>query len=76
MPLQKFRSLEEAQDALWSEPSDPKHWAAVAQVWALAASIDRRRFPPGVYKHRSIEDANRQMDEWLELTEQEASDRK
>ncbi len=40
MPLQKFRTLEEAQDALWSDPHDPRHWAAVAQVWALAARID------------------------------------
>jgi hypothetical protein len=68
MPLQKFRSLEEAQDALWSDPRDSQHWAAVAQAWALAAASDRRRLPPGLYKYHSIDEANRQMDEWMGLS--------
>ena len=69
MPVQKFHSFEAAADALWADPHDPRHWAAIRQVWALADRLSPQRFPSGVFKHRSIEDANRQMDAWLGLAE-------
>jgi hypothetical protein len=36
----------------------------IAAVWRLAARLAPQRFPPGVYRHRSIEEANRQAEEW------------
>jgi len=36
----------------------------MAAVWGFAASASQMRFPPGVYKHRSIEESNRLRDEW------------
>lgn len=64
MPVRKFRSLEEMEDALWREPGDPELFRAIEGVWAFADQTCPRRFPPGVYRHRSIEDAERQREQW------------
>ena len=64
MPFKKLRSLQEAEEAVWREPGDPGLWQAVRGVWKLSTRLFARQFPPGVYKHRSIEDANRQREAW------------
>jgi hypothetical protein len=66
MPFRKVRSLQELEDALWREPGDPALWRAVARVWDFAARTCPRHFPPGVYKHRSIEEAQALRDQWEE----------
>lgn len=66
MPVRKFRSLQEMEDALWRQPGDPELWRAIASVWRFAEQTCPRRFPPGVYKHRSVEDAKRQRELWEE----------
>ena len=68
MPVRKFRSLEEMQameDSLWREPG-PELWRAIASVWRFAERTCPKRFPPGVYRHRSIEDAQRLREVWEE----------
>ena len=59
MPVRKFRSIEEmnASCELWFEPGDPRLWRAIEGVWdfALASGL---RFPPGVYKHRTVEESD------------------
>ncbi|HLA76941.1 MAG TPA: hypothetical protein VJU18_05100 [Vicinamibacteria bacterium] len=64
MPVRKFRSLQETEDALWRPPGDPKLWRAMASVWDFAARTCPRHFPPGVHKHRSIEDAQALRERW------------
>jgi len=66
MPVRKFRSVEEMEDSTWRQPGDPDLWRAIASVWSFAARTFPKRFPPGVYRHRSIEDAQRQRDLWDE----------
>ncbi len=66
MPVRKFRSLQEMEDALWRQPGDPELERAIASVWDFAARTCQRTFPPGVYKHRSIEAAERLREEWEE----------
>lgn len=64
MPVRKLRSLEEAEDAVWRDPGDPRLWEVIRGVWGLSSRVFPRRFPPGVHRHRSIEDANRQREAW------------
>jgi hypothetical protein len=59
MPVIKFRSLEAAREALWIDPADPKLLNTVQWVWSLAARFAPLRFPPGVHKYRSIEEAGK-----------------
>jgi len=64
MPIRKFRNVEEMDCNLWYEPGDPRLWDAIAAVWNFAARASGLRFPPGVYKHRSIEESERLREVW------------
>ena len=66
MPIRKFRSIEEmkAHCDLWFEPGDPRLWRAMEDVWGFALSASGLRFPPGVYKHRTLEESDRLREEW------------
>jgi len=66
MPVRKIRNLQEMEDSLWREPGSPELWRAIDAVWKFAERTCPQRFPPGVYRHRSIEDAQRQRDLWEE----------
>lgn len=65
MPVRKFRTLQDMEDSLWREPG-PELWRAIDAVWSFAAETCPRRFPPGVYRHRTLEEAQRQRDLWEE----------
>ena len=64
MPVRKFKRVEEMDRASWLAPDDPALLRRIAYVWTLARKMSPRRFPPGVYKHRSIEALNEQCAEW------------
>ena len=64
MPLRKYRSLQEMEDSLWRRSDDPSLLDAMARVWEFADRTCPRRFPPGVYRHRSLEEAARQRELW------------
>jgi len=64
MPLYKYRYLEELPAERWRTPGDPELYRAVARLWAASRRLRPRRFPPGVTRHRSIEEMNVQRDDW------------
>lgn len=64
MPVRKFHSVAEMEASAWLEPGDPRLARAVRLCWDLAARLAPIRFPPGVYKHRSIEELNACTDAW------------
>lgn len=64
MPVHKFRSFEEAREALWGEPGDGEYLRRIAWLWAFAQRLAPRRYPCGVHRYRSIEAANVARDEW------------
>ncbi len=64
MPVTRFRDVREMEGNTWFEPGDPKLFAAMRAVWDLAARTTRPHFPPGVYKHRSIEAAASLAETW------------
>jgi len=62
MPVRKFRTIDEAQRALWLEPGDPRIWERAVRRWHLHRFFaPQRRTPrvPGVFKYRSIEEKQR-----------------
>lgn len=62
MPVWKYRTLEEAERALWTTSDDPALPRRIRSHW-------RRSSPPlagprGVLKYRTIEDANADREKW------------
>lgn len=66
MGVKKFRSVDEMENAIWREPGDPTLWKAIEAVWDFAERTVGARFPPGVYKHRTIEEAKELRERWDE----------
>lgn len=65
MPVRKYRDVSEMED-VWYEPGDPRLFAALREIWRFSYEFCRPHFPPGVYKHRSIEELNAQTERWQE----------
>ena len=66
MPVVKFRTFEEAREALWSDVIDEAYLKRVADLWERSAKLHPKRFRPGVYKYRSIEEMNRAQSHLLD----------
>jgi hypothetical protein len=64
MPVRKFRSVEEMGRPAWRQPGDPELYRVMAGLWDVGRRTSRRRYPPGVHKHASIEDMHRVQEIW------------
>lgn len=64
MPVRKYRNIEEMEGNTWREPGDPELFKAIRSTWEFAQRTLQPTFPPGVYKHRSIEALWEQEEEW------------
>ncbi len=64
MPVRKFRDVSEMNETRWFEPKDPALFRAIKHTWTLAERICPQRFPPGVYRHRTIEEAQALREKW------------
>jgi hypothetical protein len=64
MPVRRFRDLQQVEDALWREPGSAELFRAMERVWDFARRSCPRHFPPGVHKHRSLEEAQAQREAW------------
>ena len=64
MPVRKFRSVQDMERPLWREPGDPLLYRTMARLWEFGRRTGGRRFPPGVYRHRSIEELTALVDRW------------
>jgi hypothetical protein len=65
MPIQRFRSLDEARRALWVAPDDPALVTRIRQVWRFSARLLDRRIPRGLRRFASIEAANAERERWI-----------
>jgi len=54
MSVRRFRSFEEARQALWTEPGDPALLERLKRLGELARPVDR---PRGVFRYRTIGEA-------------------
>ena len=66
MPVQKFRSIEEMNKAVAPESSEPhfeRFLRHCAQWWAIAPKY----YPRGVFKFRTIEEAQKAREKYTPL---------
>ena len=64
MPVHKYRDVASMPDRSWRSPGDPTLSQAIRHVWDFAQHTTQPRFPPGLYKHRTVEDAAVQRQAW------------
>jgi hypothetical protein len=66
MPVYKYRDVAEMEGNTWRRAGDPELFQAIRRTWDFARRTLRPHFPPGVYKHRSIEEAEALRERWEE----------
>ena len=66
MPVRKFRSVGDMDQTHWREPGDPELYEAIAALWATGAAVVGHRFPPGVYRHQTIESLDALAESWAQ----------
>lgn len=64
MPVYKFKTFEEAERALWNFHPDEAYYSRVAELWNFANKLSPVSYPRGIFKFRSLEEANKQREEW------------
>ncbi|MBI1930716.1 hypothetical protein HYR99_41530 [Candidatus Poribacteria bacterium] len=64
MPVYKYKTFEEAESALWNFHPNAAYFNQVAELWKFANQLCPITYPQGIFKYRSIEEANQQRDEW------------
>jgi len=57
MPVKKFRSVEEMPPVDWCETVDEECFRRIARLWARSSAFSARVYPRGVFKFRSLEEA-------------------
>jgi hypothetical protein len=55
-------------DETWREPGDPVLYRAIRQVRDFGRRTSRRRYRPGVYRFRSIDEMDAAQSEWERAT--------
>ena len=65
MPIQKFRSLDEARRALWMRSDDPRLPDRARALMAFSRRLAIVHAPPGVRKFRTMEEANAERKAWV-----------
>jgi hypothetical protein len=65
MTIEKFKKFEDAERALWCFEPDEAYYKRVAEFWKLANRLCPPDFPQGIFKYKTIEEANKQKQEWI-----------
>ncbi len=66
MPVRKFRSIEEMKAARGYDRNDPVLPRVIEGIWTFGERTARLRFPPGVYRHRTLDHLNALTSEWAD----------
>ena len=65
MPVRKYRSVKDMEDAFWITPATPAHRRAVQSVLeSVSFFTAETRLPHGVFRFHSVEEASAQREEW------------
>lgn len=62
MPVRRFRTAEEMNRLVWRTPGSAELLEAIRNVWEFGRRTSRRRFRPGVYRYRSIEEMQKALE--------------
>jgi hypothetical protein len=57
MPVQKFKTFEEAERALWNFNPDSDYYKKLREFYKLFSRLSKFSYPKGVFKFHSLEEA-------------------
>lgn len=57
MSIQKFKTFEEAEQALWNFKPDKEYYRQVREFYKLFAKLNKFSYPKGVFKFKTFEEA-------------------
>ena len=63
MPIKKFRDISQIEEPRY-ERGSRQLYEVIRHVWGLSDAICPLRFPEGVFRHRTIEDAEARRAKW------------
>lgn len=63
MPVYKYKTFEEAERALWNFHPDKEYYKRVAELWDFADKLNPIKYPSGIFKFKTLEEANRHREE-------------
>ena len=64
MPVEKFDTFDEARQALWNFQPDEDYFRELSALWEFADKLSPVRFPRGVLKFKTLEEANKHRLAW------------
>jgi len=64
MPVYKYKTFDGADRVLWNFHPDEAYYKQVAALWRFANHLSPITYPRGIFKFRSIEEANKHRDEF------------
>jgi len=64
MAVYKYKTFEDAEQALWNFNPDESFYRKIHELFIFAAKLNPVNYPPGVYKYKTIEEAQKQRLEW------------
>lgn len=66
MPVRRFRTFEDAAQALWIDRGDPSLAPRIRALWSRSRQIAPGPPPPrGLRRFRTIEEAGEERDRWI-----------
>ncbi|MBN2318443.1 MAG: hypothetical protein JXR49_05170 [Acidobacteria bacterium] len=64
MTLYKFKTFEEAEKQLWCFEPDEAYYKSLRALFRFFCRINPPSCPAGIFKYRSLADADRQKKDW------------
>ncbi|MGA1870723.1 MAG: hypothetical protein ACMUJM_19485 [bacterium] len=58
MPVFKYKNFEQAEQALWNFNPDQNYYQRISEFWKLAERLHPIKYPKGIFKFQSIQEAN------------------
>ncbi len=65
MPVNKYKSLREANEALLVKNPDENYYKMLSGFYETFGKLFTKRFPHGVFKFKTIEEAQEQKEKWI-----------
>lgn len=65
MPVYKFKTFEEARNALLVKNPDENYYRMLSGFYETFGKLFNRKFPHGVYRFKTIEEAQKQKEDWI-----------